>query len=333
MAKKTKPKALCKEPDVASTTLARRLYKKHPELWPTENAANCAVRRLRGAHGAYNRECVKKLTSKRTKEEAKACGKWGALLPTPDPADFETHFLPAKVKRWLVCSDLHVPYHDLTAMVKMLAFAKREKVDGVLILGDGIDAYQLSSFQKDPRKRSIVKEVDAWGQVLDTFRKLVGKDGSIIWKGGNHEYRLERYLMAKAPELFGTPWLNWETMCELKRRGVQWIPSGHPIQHGQLLVVHGHEWGARFSSPVNPARGAFLRAHECTLEGHGHRTSHHTERTVFGREISCWSIGCLCTLTPEYRPLGNKWNHGFGILHAGHDWTFHNHRIIKGEIT
>ncbi len=332
VAAQTIENALCAEPDVATRTLARRLYETQTTLWPSLNACTLAIRRLRGAAGEWNRKRVD-TTAERTSEEARTCEKWGALIPEPDTTDWRFHSLPLGVKRWLICSDLHVPYHEPEPIKKMFQFAEDQGIDGVLILGDGIDAYQLSSFQKDPRRRDIVKEVEAWGQMLDAFRELVGKRGKIVWKAGNHEYRLERYLMSKAPELFGSPWLNWEVMCELKRRKVQWVPSHHPILHGKLVLIHGHEWGARFSSPVNPARGAFLKAHECVLEGHGHRTSHHTESTILSRDISCWSLGCLCTLTPEYRPLGNKWNWGFGVLTPGHDWTYTNHRIVRGEVT
>jgi len=36
----------------------------------------------------------------------------------------------------------------------------------------------------------------------------------------------------------------------------------------------------------------------------------HTEMTIERKQISSWSIGCLCGLAPQFMPV-NKWNHGF----------------------
>lgn len=47
--------ALQKFPDVASKTLARKLYADNGALWPTLNACLLAIRRQRGAAGAHNR--------------------------------------------------------------------------------------------------------------------------------------------------------------------------------------------------------------------------------------------------------------------------------------
>jgi hypothetical protein len=53
---------------------------------------------------------------------------------------------------------------------------------------------------------------------------------------------------------------------------------------GELPVLHGHEKGKGISSPVNQARGAFLRLLHTVLEGHGHRTSGHAESDMWHRE-------------------------------------------------
>jgi len=320
--------ALVAKPKVASRTLARSLFKVHPTLWTTENACCCAVRRLRGAQGNKARREVKP-TATRTAEESNACHRWGALLPDAEPVEFQWHTLPEEVDRWLIVADIHVPYHDHKALSTCLAHADGN-CDGVLINGDGADAYQLSHFMRDPRKRKFSEEIKSWCKVLDAFKEL--KPKRLIWKAGNHEFRLERYLMQKAPELFDVDVFNWPTFCQLKERGVEWIPACDPIKHHELTIIHGHEWGNRFSSPVNPARGAFLKAHDCTLEAHGHRTSHHVEHTLRGRSISCWSIGCMCDLNPGYRPLGNKWNHGFAYLNTGSSWNVENMRIVNGEV-
>jgi hypothetical protein len=105
------------------------------------------------------------------------------------------------------------------------------------------------------------------------------------------------------------------------------------VKCGELCILHGHEWVKGLVNPVNPARGAFLRTIDCTLVGHGHRTSQHTETSTTGRQITCYSLGCLCQLHPDYAVL-NRWNHGFGVLdttQAG-EWRFVNYRILGGKV-
>lgn len=169
-----------------------------------------------------------------------------------------------------------------------------------------------------------------WCDVLDVFRSMPGIK-RVMWKLGNHEYRLERYLMQRAPELFETDIVSYSTLCDLDKRGVELVPANAHIVHHELTILHGHEWSSRSSSSVNQARGNFLQALDCTLSGHGHRSSHHHEPTLRGRPISCWSVGCLCDLHPEYRQL-NKWNHGYAVLKTGSAWEVENKRIIDGRV-
>ena len=116
------------------------------------------------------------------------------------------------------------------------------------------------------------------------------------------------------------------------KRRVRVVESMDPIGVGKLLIIHGHEFGGGFSSPVNPARGAYLKAKDCVLMGHEHRTSEHTEQSALGTTVTCWSMGCLCNLRPAYRPF-NKWNHGFATLDlSGPDWRIENKRIVDGRV-
>jgi hypothetical protein len=99
-----------------------------------------------------------------------------------------------------------------------------------------------------------------------------------------------------------------------------------------LNLLHGHEWRGGFTSPVNPARGAYLRTRECVVIGHQHRTSEHTETTLRGTTVTCWSVGALCQMHPQYS-LCNLWNPGVATLDTGRgDWRIENYRIVDGEV-
>ena len=97
-------------------------------------------------------------------------------------------------------------------------------------------------------------------------------------------------------------------------------------------MIHGHEFGQSIFSPVNIARGLFLRGKVSALQGHHHMTSEHTETDMNRNITTTFSVGCLCELFPGYLPI-NRWNHGFAICDLDGD-RFHvrNYRIHKGEV-
>lgn len=314
-------------PEATSRSLARMLRNRSPEVFTSFERALSAVRVYRGSSGQRHRI---RATHPRGKEAAEEAQKWSGMLPPPEPTEWNVHKLPDGPSRWLIVADMHIPYHELQPMEAAMKFAEKE-CDGLLILGDLPDCYSLSPWLRDPRKRQFKPEVDALRKTLDVLAQL--KPKAFVWKAGNHEYRLERYLQARAAELFDLEEFTFPGFMKLKERGITWIPPMDILRHGKLVLLHGHEWGMRFSSPVNPARGAFLRAGECVLSAHEHRSSQHTEPTVLETTITCWSIGCQCNLHPLYRPL-NKWNHGFAVLDVSQPgtWRVENYRIVKGEV-
>ncbi len=312
----------CKRlPTASSLMIARMLKRDHTAVYATVETARQAVRKRRGAQGAKQRAASKRAGTLVERVE----------LPEAEPPQFKTYTLPSEPKRWLVLADLHIPYHDNTAIQTTMNFAlKRDKrCDGILILGDLIDCYQLSSWQRDPRKRDFAYELELTGQMLDMLQVRFNPK-RIVWKSGNHEYRYDRYMMKHAPELVGVDDFTMPKFMKLRERDITWIPRGCPLQHKKLTLLHGDEWGGG-SSAVNPARTAFLKSYACCMVAHLHRTSEHTENTVNGVTITCWSVGGLCDLHPEYAPM-NKWNHGFAILDTTSNWRFENYRIIDGEV-
>ena len=99
-----------------------------------------------------------------------------------------------------------------------------------------------------------------------------------------------------------------------------------------LNCVHGHEFGGGYRSPVNPARGLYNKGKEIALGAHHHQTSQHTAKTMTGDIISCWTLGCLCDLRPDYLPM-NEWNHGFCMIYQDSGgFSLENYKIIKGKV-
>jgi hypothetical protein len=155
----------------------------------------------------------------------------------------------------------------------------------------------------------------------------------IVMKEGNHEQRLIRFLIRKAPVFFGIDAVSTPSLLELKKLGIEWIADKRTITIGALNLIHGHEYRGGVSSPVNPARGLYLKARSVAMAGHHHQTSEHHARDIRGRAEAAWSLGCACFLSPEYMPH-NNWNHGFAFVELSGDGQFvvENKRVLNGKI-
>lgn len=151
---------------------------------------------------------------------------------------------------------------------------------------------------------------------------------------GNHEERLEKYLKIKAPELFGLEEFRLDMLLGLGERGIHWIQDRRYLQAGKLNILHGHEIGGGAISPVNASRTLFLKTKSNTLAGHRHQTSEHSEPTIDGDIIACWSVGCLSDLHPYYWRIGHKWNQGAAHIRTYPDGDFKvfNFRIFNGKV-
>jgi predicted phosphodiesterase len=306
-------------------TLARIMYKENKEAFNSIDHARNVLRTIEGKAGAHNRKYIKDKSLYMTEERPRNPWK----LPESEETKYEPFII--KAKKIAVLSDIHIPYHSVPALSAGLDFIQSEKPDAILLNGDTIDMYSLSRFQKDPRKRSVAHELQATRDFLDILSQFGAK---IYFKIGNHEERYEHYLMRVAPELLGVREFELKHLLGLDARGIDLIGDKRIIKANDLNIVHGHEFGQSIFSPVNVARGLFLRGKVSAMQGHNHAVSEHTESNMNGEITTTWSLGCLCELNPAYLPI-NKWSHGFAIVDlAENDKDFHvrNYRIHKGKI-
>lgn len=321
MSKAEKARDIIKRyPYSSKKELGKLLYTENPILFKDPEDARSSVRSVTGAN-QKNSGGGKTIQSTDYK---------GPLsIPKGEKNEYSPYIL--KGKRVGLISDLHFPYHDLRAIILLLEYFQKIGIDTLVLDGDIIDCYQLSRWEKDPSKRSFKEEIAMLNQFIDDLKKYFPKV-KIIYKLGNHEERFEVFIMQRAPELWGMEVLSWENLIKSKERGIEVVKNKRMIKAGKLNIIHGHEFGHGFFSPVNPARGLYLRAKANVIAGDSHQTSEHMEADMNGVINGAWSIGCLCDLHPNYRPL-NKWNQGGGDIEIdGDQFEVHNHKIINGKI-
>lgn len=319
---KTTLEYLDRFPNLPSLSLARKIYAENPEVYNSIEHARSNIRHYRGAQGKEKRDSL--VVDRHAVE-------WNSFnFPESEGEDYDPFIITGRNKT-LIAGDFHVPYHDVESMNVMFRYAQDRDITSVILNGDFWDFHMLSYFIKDPRKRNIRQELDIGKAVLRKIREIFPTQ-KIYFKIGNHEERWEKYLMTRAPELFDIADFHLENLFPFLELGIECITGKRIIKLGKLNVLHGHELQLR-NINVNPARSTFLKTYESTIVNHTHRSSEHTEPNLSEEVITCWSIGAMCWLHPEYSPI-NKWNHGFATVQTDDDGYFNvkNRRIINGEV-
>lgn len=235
-------------------------------------------------------------------------------------------------ERLLVLSDIHFPYHDRDALMVALKEGKRREVDSILLNGDILDFYQLSKFTKDFRKKSVRAEIDTFRYFIDQLKQRF-PETTIYFKFGNHEQRLERWIMNNGQMFDGL--FNIENIVQFNDHGIIYLKDNIGVKFGKLNIIHGHEIRTNMGL-VNIARTYYVKAQSNILLGHWHQNQEYYTRDIDGNMHGAWTQGCLCRLDAEYTYGINQWNHGFSIvdkISPKGDFKVKLYRIIEGELT
>ncbi len=306
--------------EMPTLKLARIIYNDNPLLFNSIDSARSILRSIEHKMGS-RKSYIKTIDMpERPKNPYK--------FPESDEAIYQPYDL--KAKRLLVLSDIHIPYHNIEALTCAFDFAKDEKPDAILLNGDTLDFFGLSRFAKDPKARSFAHELKTFKEFMDILKKTF--NAKIYFKIGNHEERYFHFIWMKAHEIVGVEEFELENIIKSRAEGIEIIKDKRIIKAGDLNIIHGHEFGGSVFSPVNIARGLFLKGKVSAMQGHNHQSSSHTESNMNNDITTTWSLGCLCELHPAYLPI-NKWNHGFAIVDIdGQNFEVRNKRIHKGKI-
>lgn len=212
-------------------------------------------------------------------------------------------------KKVVFVSDIHAPFQDEASIKACLSFIKFWKPTEIIFMGDVVDFYAISRFNKDPnRALQLQKELDIAHHILKRFCQSAPQAKKIFLKG-NHEYRLQKYLWSNAPELSNLRSLTVPEQLHLKDLGIQYIDNGKITKNG-MVIKHGNivRKFAGYS-----AKGEFENCGISGVSAHTHRLGQywHTHEGGIFTWIEC---GCLCDMKAEYMEgkVAN-WQHGFGI--------------------
>lgn len=205
--------------------------------------------------------------------------------------------------------DLQAPFQDDLTLMALERFLKEFQPRKLIHVGDGIDMYAISAYNRDPERRfKLQEEIDESTAIWKRWRDLL-PSAEFHYHFGNHEDRLRRYLWSQAPELESLDVLDLPKLLHCKEFGIktyeygqgQYLSSQFFIEHGDRVRQHSGY----------TAKAMMDRRGMSGISGHTHRLGTFYRRDRGGTYV--WlENGCLARLDPEYDAFPN-WQQGFTI--------------------
>ena len=313
----------------ANRTLAKILQNKYPVIFKDIEDARGRIRFVQGKMGNTPKQLrrfatpifLEKLNAERAKYD----------LDFRTQEDKTPYVFGSNHNKALVIGDLHYPYTDIESLTLALEYGFNEKVDCIIINGDSLDFSTISRFISKPNEMRVMEQIEGVKNLLAWMQKVM--DVKIVFHAGNHDKRIEDYVLRQAPELYSANKL--EKLLMLEDMKIDYVQDYRYMKFGSLNIAHGHHIVKGIFAPVNPARGVFTKTNTCTLISHVHRTSEHVESDMDGKVLGCYSIGAMTTVNPDYNPQVSKHNQGFAIVTKDAktgDFEVHNKKIINHKI-
>jgi UDP-2,3-diacylglucosamine pyrophosphatase LpxH len=161
-------------------------------------------------------------------------------LSEPAYTPFQTQApKPVETERSVILSDIHFPFEDKQVVRVVLNFIANYKPSHVFLNGDIIDFMAISHFDKDPKRLlKLQEEIDTVYEFLRHLREITGADTNIIYIEGNHENRLQRYLL-QHPELSSLRSMHPRILFRLDELNIRWVSQAEKEMFHGILVTHG----------------------------------------------------------------------------------------------
>lgn len=225
---------------------------------------------------------------------------WVDRTPEIAPAAAKT------ARRILIVPDIHAPVHNARAIGLMLKAMADWRPDVIVCLGDLIDCSSVSSYSKKPSALTLLDEVKAANDILDSLDALGASEK--CFTVANHEQRIERTIIDKAPGLLGLA--DVPDLLRFRDRGWKWCDYKDYIQVGK--IAYTHDMGNGGAQAHTKAKDAVGRS---TVIGHTHRMSWAADGTIHdGTRVAAMFGHLLDTdqVHYMYKAQLRHWQLGFG---------------------
>jgi len=232
----------------------------------------------------------------------------------PPPERVNEPFIVTTTKtitKAVILGDFHDPYADVRTNKLVENFVWEQQPDRVVFNGDLNDYYQVSDFDKDPKRLGQLQDdLDITTNRFERYRERL-PDAEFDFTEGTHENRWFKWLRKHAPALAGLRANSIEEMYKLDKYGVTYIPFERGmLVNDTFLILHG-DIVTKHSGAT--ARAQFEKQGHNGICNHTHRGGSFYKNDRFG--IYGWYENfCMCRLDPDWLPNPN-WVQGFSVVH------------------
>ena len=204
--------------------------------------------------------------------------------------------------------------HDEEALNLSLQIIQEYQPDLIINLGDLMDFAEFGSFAKEPNfVHSVQPAIDRASSFL-AEQRASAPDAEIVVIAGNHDERLQKFVIKNALAAFGLtransedewPVLSLPFLLRLEDFDVEYVegyPTGEYYINDRLKCIHGKRTGQRGSIAKKIAGDESVS----TITGHNHHVEMITETVVVNDEPVikyAATLGCLCAVdgrVPSY---------------------------------
>jgi len=231
----------------------------------------------------------------------------------------ETQRVGDKERSIVVCSDFHIPFHDVEALRAFFNFLYEYQPDELILNGNINDC---TSFSTHPRLRDLANvfrtgrpERERWFAIAELLRQIL-PNSKIVYIGSQcHEGWIDQWvqmspILVEDHENYSIP--GWFKLADFL---IDYKPEIYdPIGNKELIITHGTIARAKGGSSgyaTMDAEGTSV------IVGHTHRLAQVFKTTSRGETVAV-ECGCLCDRTPWYHLKGKRlmmdWQQGFVLL-------------------
>lgn len=236
-------------------------------------------------------------------------------VPIPAPAAKAS----GRFSTAVLYGDTHFPFADPAAIKVVQGVVRDVRPDILVNMGDLVDCWQISRFDKDPTRLDTLQEnIDAARVHLHEMAQIV-PDARRVLLEGNHETRLTRCIAALegghrelARLRSFQDALKWPTLLQLDGVGWEWVPERDQSRTQVLprgITKHGsvvRKWSGW------SGKGEWEKYGRSGFSGHTHRLGWFTHRDHNGH-ASWVETGCTCLLDAPYG-VDFDWGHGCVVV-------------------
>ncbi len=221
-------------------------------------------------------------------------------------------------KVWLVIPDLHFGFNDpkyCNLILKILKIlAKDKRFAGIINLGDFVDFWQISSYDKDPsRTETIHDDLMKYYVFLDKICEIMPANTEFHALEGNHEKRLHKYIAKHAPAVH-----------QMVRSIPEVLDFKSRSKNGQWFIWHPYDkWNSCKIGRTIFHHGFYFSEHVAMKNlktypfnfvcGHTHRVQYVSDGTKFSCSLGHGSL----PLKTMHLPIPSVWQQAVGVFYEG----------------